>query len=273
MKLSIYKSYVVNLHNWKKDERLVRMKHKFTKTLVFGFHRVKGHNSRGIVTNRNLGGGHKRLYRKIDFRRNKLGLVAKVIRVEYDPNRKSRIALLIYSDGEKRYILHPKGLLVNEFVISDFDANIKIGNSLLLDRIPLNTFVHNIEFQPGKGGQIARSAGAYAELLAKSKVFVTIRLPSGQVRFLHKYCRATIGQIGSTDNFNNIRHKAGTKRWLGKRPHVRGVAMNPCDHPHGGGEGKSPIGRSQPVTPWGKPTLGFKTRISKKYSSSYIIRI
>jgi large subunit ribosomal protein L2 len=240
--------------------------------LTFYVHRAKGRNNRGVITSRNIGGGHKRLYRKIDFKRDKLGVEAKVFAIEYDPNRNARIALLHYSDGEKRYILHPRNLFVGDTVVSDFDAAIKVGNALPLNKIPLGTDVHNVEFRPGKGGQIARSAGAFAQVLAKEGFFVILRCPSGEVRLVEKFCWATIGQIGNIDISNVKLGKAGCKRWLGKTPKVRGVAMNPCDHPHGGGEGRSPIGRARPVTPWGKPTLGKKTRKPKRYSNIYIVR-
>lgn len=225
-----------------------------------------------FITIRHRGGGHKRLYRRIDFKRNKLGVEGKVISIEYDPNRSARIALILYQDGEKRYILHPYGLCVNDLILADFEVLIKIGNALPLKNIPLGTDVHNVELQPGKGGQIARSAGTFAQVVDKQGNFVTLKLPSGELRLVGKFCWASIGKVGNLDFSNVVLGKAGRQRWLGKRPTVRGVVMNPCDHAHGGGEGKSPIGRSRPVTPWGKPALGKKTRKSKRYSNIYIIR-
>ena len=233
------------------------------KTLTVSLHRSKGRNNRGIITCRHRGGGHKRLYRQIDFRRDKIGVTAKVVKIEYDPNRNSRIALLRYEDGEKRYIIHPRGLNIGDFIQSDLNAPILIGNSLPLRNIPLGAEVHNVEFQPGSGGQLARSAGAMVEILAKEGNFVTIRLPSKEIRLVSKNCWATIGQVGNIEAYNLTIGKAGRTRWLGKRPTVRGSVMNPVDHPHGGGEGRAPIGRSRPVTPWGKPALGQLTRKPK----------
>ena len=242
------------------------------KTLTVSLHRSKGRNNRGIITCRHRGGGHKRLYRQIDFRRDKIGVTAKVIKIEYDPNRNSRIALLRYEDGEKRYIIHPRGLNMGDFIQSDLNAPILIGNSLPLRNIPLGAEVHNVEFQPGSGGQLARSAGAMVEILAKEGNFVTIRLPSKEIRLVSKNCWATIGQVGNIEAYNLTIGKAGRTRWLGKRPTVRGSVMNPVDHPHGGGEGRAPIGRSRPVTPWGKPALGQLTRKPKKYSNNLIVK-
>lgn len=242
------------------------------KSLIKYIHYSKGHNNRGVITSRNKGGGHKKKYRLIDFKRNKTNMLAKVAQIEYDPNRNARIALLHYVDGTKKYILHPRSLEIGQFVTSGPKAGIEVGNSLPMAKIPLGTAVHNIEIKPGRGGQIVRAAGTYAQIVAKEGSFVTLKLPSGEVRMLHKECYATIGQVGNID-YNNIAiGKAGRNRWLGKRPHVRGIAMNPVDHPHGGGEGKSPIGKNHPVTPWGKPALGVKTRVVKKYSNSYILR-
>ena len=242
------------------------------KTLTVSLHRSKGRNNRGIITCRHRGGGHKRLYRQIDFRRDKIGVTAKVIKIEYDPNRNSRIALLRYEDGEKRYIIHPRGLNMGDFIQSDLNAPILIGNSLPLRNIPLGAEVHNVEFQPGSGGQLARSAGAMVEILAKEGNFVTIRLPSKEIRLVSKNCWATIGQVGNIEAYNLTIGKAGRTRWLGKRPTGRGSVMNPVDHPHGGGEGRAPIGRSRPVTPWGKPALGQLTRKPKKYSNNLIVK-
>nr|QIA46848.1 ribosomal protein L2 [Pandorina colemaniae] len=242
------------------------------KTLTISLQRSKGRNNRGIITCRHRGGGHKRLYRQIDFRRDKIGVTAKVIRIEYDPNRNSRIALLRYEDGEKRYIIHPRGLNIGDIIQSDLNAPILIGNSLPLRNIPLGAEVHNVEFQPGSGGQLARSAGAMVEILAKEGNFVTIRLPSKEIRLVSKNCWATVGQVGNIEAYNLTIGKAGRTRWLGKRPTVRGSVMNPVDHPHGGGEGRAPIGRSRPVTPWGKPALGQLTRKPKKYSNNLIVK-
>lgn len=242
------------------------------KNLTTWWSRSKGRNNKGIITSRHRGGGHKKLYRNIDFARNKLGVPAKVVGIEYDPNRNARIALLSYQDGEKRYILHPLGLKQGETVISSSDATINIGNSLPLANIPLGTEVHNIELQPGAGGQLVRAAGTVAQIVAKEGKWVTLRLPSGEVRLVSQNCWATIGRVGNIDAFNLTLGKAGRKRWLGRRPYVRGSAMNPVDHPHGGGEGRAPIGRSRPVSPWGKPALGTKTRKRKKFSTSLIIQ-
>nr|YP_010564997.1 ribosomal protein L2 [Hyalomonas oviformis]UZA61998.1 ribosomal protein L2 [Hyalomonas oviformis] len=242
------------------------------KSLTFFVPRSKGRNNRGIITCRHRGGGHKRLYRQIDFRRDKIGMPAKVEHIEYDPNRNARIALLRYEDGEKRYILHPRGLHLGEIIVSDLNAPISLGNALPLINIPLGAQVHNVEFIPGSGGKLARSAGTLVEILAKEGNFVTVRLPSKEIRLISKNCWATIGQVGNVEAYNLTIGKAGRSRWLGIRPTVRGSAMNPVDHPHGGGEGRAPIGRSRPVTPWGKPALGKLTRKPKKYSNQFIIR-
>jgi large subunit ribosomal protein L2 len=242
------------------------------KTLTSWWSRSKGRNNRGIITTRHRGGGHKRLYRKIDFARTKLGINAKVVSIEYDPNRNARIALLHYQDGEKRYILSPLGLTIGENVIASPDALISLGNALPLAKIPLGTEVHNIELQPGGGGQLVRAAGTVAQIVAKEGKWVTLRLPSGEVRLISENCWATIGRVGNPDSINVTLGKAGRKRWLGYRPTVRGSAMNPVDHPHGGGEGRAPIGRSRPVSPWGKPALGSKTRKRKKWSTELILQ-
>lgn len=242
------------------------------KSLVRSVHRAKGRNNRGVVTCRHRGGGHKRLYRVIDFRRDKRNIPAKVASIEYDPNRNARIALLHYRDGEKRYILHPANLAVGAVVIAGPDAPFEVGNALPLGNMPLGTLVHNVELVPGKGGQIVRSAGSAAQVVAKEGAFVTLRLPSTEVRLVRRECYATIGQVGNTDSRNVSLGKAGRKRWSGRRPEVRGSVMNPVDHPHGGGEGRAPIGRSGPVTPWGKPALGAKTRKKKKASNALIVR-
>ena len=242
------------------------------KSLTTWWSRSKGRNNRGIITSRHRGGGHKKLYREIDFARNKIGVSAKVVAIHYDPNRNARIALVHYSDGEKRYILQPFGLKVGSVVIASPEASISVGNALPLAKIPLGTEIHNIELQPGSGGQIVRSAGTVAQVLAKEGKKVTIKLPSGEIRLVSENCWATVGRVGNADALNLTLGKAGRKRWLGKRPHVRGSAMNPVDHPHGGGEGRAPIGRSRPVSPWGKPALGSKTRKRKKYSTTLILQ-
>jgi large subunit ribosomal protein L2 len=229
-----------------------------------------GRNSNGRVTTRHRGGGHKRRYRVIDFRRDKIGVPAKVATIEYDPNRSARIALLHYLDGEKRYILAPLRIRVGDTVVSGETADIKPGNCLPIRNIPLGTHVHNIELYPGRGGQMVRSAGGYAQLMAKEGAYAQVKLPSGEVRMVRIECKATIGQLGNIEHENVSVGKAGRKRWLGRRPKVRGVAMNPIDHPHGGGEGKSSGGR-HPVTPWGKPTKGYKTR-RRKLSDNFIVK-
>ena len=242
------------------------------KSLTTWWSRSKGRNNRGIITSRHRGGGHKKLYREIDFARNKIGISAKVTAIHYDPNRNARIALVNYSDGEKRYILQPFGLKVGNVVIASPEASISIGNALPLAKIPLGTEIHNIELQPGSGGQIVRAAGTVAQVLAKEGKKVTVKLPSGEIRLVSETCWATVGRVGNADALNLTLGKAGRKRWLGQRPHVRGSAMNPVDHPHGGGEGRAPIGRSRPVSPWGKPALGSKTRKRKKYSTTLILQ-
>ncbi len=247
-------------------------KTKPEKSLVIHHHSSKGRNNRGVITTRHRGGGHKQLYRLVDFRRDKRGIPAKVAAIEYDPNRNARLALLYYRDGEKRYILHPRKLAVGATVIAGPDAPIEIGNALPLSNIPLGTEVHNVELVPGKGGQMVRSAGASAQVVAKEGDFVALKLPSGEVRLFRREGYATIGQVGNVEHNNITLGKAGRKRWLGRRPEVRGSVMNPVDHPHGGGEGRAPIGRSGPVTPWGKPALGRKTRKRHKPSDKLIIR-
>jgi len=241
------------------------------KSLVRPLKSTGGRNNVGRMTARHRGGGHKRQYRLIDFLRNKDGVPAKVASIEYDPNRSARIALLHYADGEKRYILAPVGLNVGDTVMSGPDADIKPGNALPLRNIPVGTLVHNVEMKPGKGAQLARSAGAAAQLMAREGDRATLRLPSGEFRMVHVDCRATVGQVGNLDHENVELGKAGRSRHLGRRPHTRGVVMNPVDHPHGGGEGKSPVGMPGPVSPWGKPTLGYRTRRKKK-SDADIVR-
>jgi len=247
-------------------------KTKPEKSLIKHIKYAHGRNNRGIITSKHRGGGHKKKYRMIDFRRKKTNTLAKVASIEYDPNRNARIALLHYTDGIKKYILHPRTLPIGSFVSSGPNVAIEVGNALPLDNIPLGTAVHNIEMHKGKGGQLVRAAGTYAQIVAKEGDFVTLKLPSSEVRLIKKECYATIGQVGNIDHNNITIGKAGRKRWLGRKPRVRGIAMNPIDHPHGGGEGRSPIGKNHPVTPWGKPALGIKTRTNRKYSNSYILR-
>jgi large subunit ribosomal protein L2 len=242
------------------------------KSLTYTVHRPKGRNNRGVITSRRRGGGHKQLYRTIDFKRDKHNIPAKVAAIEYDPNRNARIALLFYRDGEKRYIIHPAGLAVGTMIISGPDSPYEDGNALPLSNIPLGTSVHNVELIAGKGGQMVRAAGASAQVVAKEGDYVTLKLPSGEVRLIRRECYATLGQVGNAEMRNLSAGKAGRNRWKGRRPKVRGSVMNPVDHPHGGGEGRAPIGRPGPVTPWGKPTLGYKTRKKKKASSALIIR-
>ncbi len=241
------------------------------KSLTAGRQKSGGRNSSGRVTSRFIGGGHKQTYRMIDFKRDKAGIPAKVAAIEYDPNRSARIALLNYADGEKRYIIAPLGLEVGKTVTSGPDADILIGNSLPLKNIPAGTFVHNIELKPGKGGQMARSAGTLAQLVSKEGGIALLKLPSGEVRKVQLECAATIGQVGNTDHENESLGKAGRTRWLGKTPHNRGVVMNPVDHPHGGGEGRTSGGR-HPVSPWGQPTRGFKTRNNKRTDQFIVTR-
>ena len=240
------------------------------KSLLSVLRKKGGRNANGRLTARHRGGGHKRAYRIIDFKRDKDGIPAKVATVEYDPNRSSNIALLNYVDGEKRYIIAPNKLFVGDQVMSGNGAEIRVGNALALREIPLGTHIHNIELSAGHGGQLSRSAGSYCQLMAKEGRYAQIKLPSGEVRMVMLECRATIGQVGNLDHENISIGKAGRNRWRGKRPHVRGVAMNPVDHPHGGGEGKSSGGR-HPVTPWGVPTKGYKTRV-KKPSDKLIVK-
>ncbi|MCI6275865.1 MAG: 50S ribosomal protein L2 [Clostridium sp.] len=242
------------------------------KSLLVSLNKTGGRNAQGKITVRHHGGGEKRKYRIIDFKRNKDGIPAKVATIEYDPNRSAYISLVVYADGEKRYILAPVGLKVGDVVVSGPDADIKPGNALPLKNIPVGTVIHNIELAVGKGGQLVRSAGASAQLMAKEGNYATLRLPSGEMRYVRIECRATIGTVSNlTNDIVNI-GKAGRKRHMGWRPTVRGSVMNPCDHPHGGGEGKSPVGRPGPLTPWGKPALGFKTRKHKKYSNRLIVK-
>lgn len=231
-----------------------------------------GRNNNGRITVRHRGGGNRTKYRIIDFKRNKFGVNATVLTLEYDPNRSAHIALVQYEDGEKRYIIAPNGLKVGDIVRNGPDADIKPGNALPMINIPVGTFIHNIELYPGKGAQLARSAGIQAQLMAKEGAYALVRLPSGELRNVPVNCMATVGQVGNTDHENVNIGKAGRKRHMGWRPTVRGSVMNPCDHPHGGGEGKSPIGRPSPVTPWGKPTLGYKTRKTHNRSDKFIVK-
>jgi len=241
------------------------------KSLLIKLPKTSGRDWRGRISSRHRGGGNKKLYRVIDFKRDKDNVPAKVVSIEYDPYRNSFIALLNYADGEKRYILAPLGLKVGDMVQSGTDADIKIGNALPIKNIPVGTMLHSIELSAGKGGALAKAAGAFASLVAKEGKYATIKLPSGEQRLVHIACRATIGQVGNLDVKNVYLGRAGRMRHLGRRPAVRGVAMNPCDHPHGGGEGRSPIGMPGPVTPWGQPTLGYKTRKKRNKSDKFII--
>ena len=242
------------------------------KSLLAPLKNNAGRNNNGRITVRHQGGGHKRQYRLIDFKRNKDGIPAKVATIEYDPNRSANIALLNYADGEKRYILAPKGLTVGMTVVSGKDADIKVGNCLEMKDMPEGTFIHNVELQPGKGGQLARSAGCSAQILGIEDKYVTVRLSSGEVRKILANCRATVGEVGNEDHSLVNLGKAGRSRWKGIRPTVRGSVMNPNDHPHGGGEGRTPIGRKSPMTPWGKKAMGVKTRKTKKASDKLIVR-
>ena len=242
------------------------------KSLIEVVKKNSGRNSYGRITVRHKGGGNRRKYRVIDFRRDKLDMSAKVLRLEYDPNRSAFIALVEYEDGERRYILAPVGIAAGDSVVSSANADIKPGNCLPLENIPVGTVIHNIELYPGRGAQFVRAAGVAAQLMAKEAGMATIRMPSGEMRKVRLDCRATIGQVGNIDHSNVSIGKAGRKRHMGIRPTVRGSVMNPCDHPHGGGEGKSPIGRPGPVTPWGKPTLGYKTRKAKNRTNKFIVK-
>lgn len=242
------------------------------KSLLVGLRKTGGRNNQGVITTRHIGGGHKRKYRLIDFKRNKDGIPAIVKTIEYDPNRNANICLVTYLDGEKRYILAPKGIKIGDRIVSGAAVDIKVGNTMELKSIPEGTLVHNVELAPGKGGQIARAAGASAQILGKENRTVILRLQSGEVRKVLENCRATIGEVGNEDYSLINLGKAGKTRWLGVRPTVRGSVMNPTDHPHGGGEGKSPVGRDAPRTPWGKRALGVKTRDTKKASNRMIVR-
>jgi large subunit ribosomal protein L2 len=272
MSIRLYKSYTPGTRNRALSAFSEITKTKPEKSLIRKNHRNKGRNNRGVITIRHRGGGHKKRYRLIDFKRNKYGIKGTVASIEYDPNRNARIALIHYADGEKRYILHPKNLNIGNTIFSGSDSPLSIGNALPLENIPLGTAIHNIELIPKRGGQIVRAAGTSAKILAKEGDYVTLRLPSKEIRLIRKECLATIGEVSNNDAFLVQSGKAGRTRWLGKRPTVRGSVMNPCDHPHGGGEGRAPIGRTRPLTPWGKPALGMKTRKRKKLSDAYILR-
>ena len=242
------------------------------KSLTKGLRKTGGRNNTGMIMVRHIGGGHRRAYRQIDFRREKFGIPAKVVSIEYDPNRSARICLLNYADGEKRYILHPLGVKVGDVLMSGPAADIKVGNCLALKNIPEGTFIHAIELKVGKGAQLARSAGSQAQLMAKESDYAHIKMPSGEIRLVPSACCATIGQVGNVDHELVSLGKAGKARYLGLRPEVRGSVMNPVDHPHGGGEGKSPIGHAGPLTPWGKPALGYKTRKKKNATNKFILK-
>jgi large subunit ribosomal protein L2 len=272
MGIKIYKPYTPTTRNRSVLDFSLLSKIKPEKSLVTSNHRAKGRNNKGRITTRHKGGGHKRKFRLIDFKRNKYELKGIISSIEYDPNRNANIALVTYEDGEKRYILHPENLFIGDSICSGKNVEIKIGNSLPLELIPLGTDIHNIELIPGKGGQLSRSAGTSAKILAKENNFVVLRLASKEIRLFKKECVATIGKISNADFYNVILGKAGRNRWLGNKPTVRGSVMNPVDHPHGGGEGRCPIGRPRPLTPWGKPALGMKTRKRKNKSDIFIIR-
>ena len=272
MSIRLYNSYTPGTRNRALSEFSEITKAKPEKSLIRKNHRNKGRNNRGVITIRHRGGGHKKRYRLIDFKRNKVNIKGIVSAIEYDPNRNARIALINYVDGEKRYILYPKNLSIGDSIFSGSGCSLDIGNALPIEDIPLGTSIHNIELIPNRGGQIVRAAGTSAKILAKEGDYVTLRLPSKEIRLIRKECLATIGEVGNNDAFLIQSGKAGRTRWLGKRPTVRGSVMNPCDHPHGGGEGRAPIGRTRPLTPWGKPALGMKTRKKKKLSDAYILR-
>ena len=272
MSIKIYKSTTNARRNMSTTDYSELSKVAPERSLLVSLKKNSGRNSYGRITVRHRGGGQRRKYRIIDFKRDKFDIPATVASIEYDPNRSAFIALLQYEDGEKRYILQPAGLKVGDTVVAGANADIKSGNALPLTNIPVGTIVHNVELYPGRGGQLARAAGNSAQLMAKEGAYALLRLPSGELRNVPANCMATVGQVGNTDHENVKVGKAGRKRHMGWRPTVRGSVMNPCDHPHGGGEGKSPIGRPGPVTPWGKPALGYKTRNTKKASDKLIIK-
>nr|QHH25716.1 ribosomal protein L2 [Asarum heterotropoides]UXR13929.1 ribosomal protein L2 [Asarum heterotropoides var. mandshuricum] len=281
--MHLYKTSTPSTRNGAVDSQV---KSNPRNNLIYGQRRCgKGRNARGIITAGHRGGGHKRLYRKIDFRRNEKDISGRIVTIEYDPNRNAYICLIHYGDGEKRYILHPRGALIGDTIVSGTEVPISMGNALPLSGVfidqkeeststdmPLGTAIHNIEITLGKGGQLARAAGAVAKLIAKEGKSATLRLPSGEVRLISKNCSATVGQVGNVGVNQKSLGRAGSKCWLGKRPVVRGVVMNPVDHPHGGGEGRAPIGRKKPTTPWGYPALGRRSRKRNKYSDRFILR-
>ena len=272
MAIKVYKAITNGRRNMTSLDFAEITTNKPEKSLLAPLPKKAGRNNQGKITVRHHGGGHKKQYRIIDFKRNKDNVPAKVATIEYDPNRSANIALLHYVDGEKRYIIAPKELQVGQIVVSGEAADIKIGNALPLANIPVGTLIHNIELKPGKGGQLVRSAGASAQVLGKEGKYVLVRLKSGEVRMILATCRATIGEVGNEQHGLVNIGKAGRTRWLGKRPTVRGSVMNPNDHPHGGGEGRTSIGRKSPMSPWGKPTLGKKTRSTKARSNKFIVR-
>nr|YP_010715508.1 ribosomal protein L2 [Todea barbara]WDE24590.1 ribosomal protein L2 [Todea barbara] len=272
MAIRLYKAYTPGTRNRSvlSFEEVVNRKPQ--KKLTSGKHSKKGRNNRGIITSRHRGGGHKRLYRQIDFGRDKKGIVGRITSIEYDPNRNAYICLVNYGDGEKKYVLHPRGIKVGDTIISSPEAPILSGNAPPSSKMPLGTAVHNVEIVPGRGGQLARAAGTVAKIIAKEGRLATLRLPPGEVRSVSQECLATVGRVGNIDINNEDLGKAGSKRWLGKRPKVRGMVMNPVDHPHGGGEGRTPIGRKKPSTPWGRAALGRISRKVNRYSNSFILR-
>nr|WIL95969.1 ribosomal protein L2 [Caragana tibetica] len=272
MAIQLYKTSIPSPRNGAVDSQVKSNSRR--NRLIYGQHRCgKGRNARGIITAGHRGGGHKRLYRKIDFRRNDKDIYGRIVTIEYDPNRNAYICLIHYGDGEKRYILHPRGAIIGDTIVDGTEVPIKMGNALPLSTdMPLGTAIHNIEITLGKGGQLARAAGARAKLIAKEGKSATIKLPSGEVRLISKNCSATVGQVGNVGVNRKSLGRAGSKCWLGRRPVVRGVVMNPVDHPHGGGEGRAPIGRKKPVTPWGYPALGRRSRKRNKYSENFILR-
>jgi large subunit ribosomal protein L2 len=272
MAIKVYKPYTPSTRNKSTLDFSTLSKDRPEKSLTVANHRAKGRNNKGRITIRHRGGGHKKLYRIIDFRRNKIDIEGTITSIQYDPNRNANIALVNYADGEKRYILQPENLKVGSKVISGTNVEPNIGNTLPLANVPLGADVHNIEFIPGKGGQLMRAAGTSAKVLAKDNDYVILRLSSKEVRLFRKDCKATIGRVSNSDIYNVVSGKAGRTRLLGIRPTVRGSVMNPIDHPHGGGEGRCPIGHARPLTPWGKPALGMKTRNKKKRSDIFIVR-
>jgi len=272
MGIKIYKPYTPTTRNRSVLDFSNLSNKKPEKSLLVANHRAKGRNNQGRITIRHKGGGHKRRYRLIDFKRNLLNIKGTVMSIEYDPNRNCNIALITYENGEKRYILHPEKLKIGDNIFAGKEQSIEIGNALPLENIPLGTDIHNVELIPGKGGQLIRAAGTSAKILAKENNFVVLRLSSKEIRLFRKECFATIGKLSNSDVYNVVLGKAGRKRWLGIRPTVRGSVMNPVDHPHGGGEGRCPIGKPRPLTPWGKPALGVKTHKRKNKSDIFIIR-